>query len=409
VVVDARIPTRGWGGVQQVAIGLATGHASVAASDVDLLYVCYPDGPEWLLPNGVGKTQMRIVAAPPPPPSAKSWAARNLHWLRGAYHALSPTPPIPTSNGYFESLAPDIVHFPHQSAFLTGVMSIYHPHDLQHLHLPEYFTKREIRIRESRFRAFCNQAALVAVGTTWVRDDVIRAYGLPPEKIGVVPLAPVVGRYPELDHVATLKLQRDRRIPDRFCFYPAQTWPHKNHEMLLKSVARLRAKDGLSVPLVFSGAETSYIRHLRRIAANLGIADYVRWLGFVEPAQLRALYRLATCVVVPTLFESASFPIFEAFECGVPVACSNVTALPKQVGDAAIIFDPRSVDEIAAAINLIWTDTRLREDLARRGKARIAAFSWERTARLFTAHYRRLAGRDLTEKDHALLAAEPII
>lgn len=409
VAVDARVPTRGWGGVQQVVIGLASGHSGVAAPDIELSYVCYPDGPEWLSPHVGSAARLHVVTAPPPPPSAKSWAAQNLHWLRGAYHAIAPVPPIPRSDGYFESLAPDIIHFPHQSAFLTEVKSIYHPHDLQHLHLPQFFTKRELRIRDSRFRAFCSQAALVAVGTSWAREDFVRAYGLPQGQVGVVPLAPIVDSYPELDRAATATFRRDRDLPEEFCFYPAQTWPHKNHELLLKAVALLRDKRGLAVPLVFSGVETPHARHLRRLTLDLGLSGTVRWLGFVEPAQLRALYGLARCVVVPTLFESASFPIFEAFECGVPVACSNVTALPKQVGDAAVVFDPHSVEEIGAAIERLWTDARLREDLVKRGRARVAEFTWARTARLFVAHYRRLAGRGFSVDDQALLEAEPII
>jgi glycosyltransferase involved in cell wall biosynthesis len=114
-------------------------------------------------------------------------------------------------------------------------------------------------------------------------------------------------------------------------------------------------------------------------------------------------------VVVPTLFESASQPIFEALSSGVAVACSNVTATPRQVGDAAIIFDPYSVDEIAAAVKRLWTDARLRQGLVERGKARIAQFSWELTARHFAAYYRLLTGHSVSAEDRTLLSADPII
>jgi glycosyltransferase involved in cell wall biosynthesis len=302
-----------------------------------------------------------------------------------------------------------MVHFPHQSAFVTGVKSIYQPHDLQHLHLPQFFTKREIKIRESRFRAFCDQASLVVVGTTWARDDVVCAYDLPLEKVAVIPLAPVIDAYPELGAVEVERLRTDLQLPHEFCFYPAQTWPHKNHEALLRAVALLRKRDGLVVPLVFSGSATPYLGRLQALVDELGLKDVVNWVGFVEPGQLRALYRLARCVVVPTLFESASYPIYEALSAGVAVACSNVTAIPKQVGDAAIIFDPHSVDDIAAAIKRLWTDIELRQELVRRGRARIAEFSQERTARLFIAQYRRLAGRELSVEDQGLVSADPII
>jgi glycosyltransferase involved in cell wall biosynthesis len=409
VVVDARVPAQGWGGVQQVVIGLAAGLTVLAPSDLEIFYLCYPDGPAWLRPYVDSTQRFKFVAAAPAPPAAKSWASRNLPWARRVYHALMSPPPVPHSDGSLEALSPDIVHFPTQAAFLTGVTSIYHPHDLQHLHLTQFFSRREIMTRESHYRAFCKQAALVAMATSWGRDDILRAYSLAPDKVAVVPLAPVIDKYPQLNEAELQSLRADLRLPSDFCFYPAQTWPHKNHERLLRAVSQLRRSTGLVVPLVFSGSATPYRDHLMRVVDELGLGDDVRWVGFVDPGQLRGLYRLARCVVVPTLFESASQPIFEALSSGVALACSNVTAAPRQVGDAALVFDPYSVDEIAAAVKRLWTDPGLRQRLAERGSERIAQFSWDRTARHFAAYYRLLTGHTLSAEDRALLSADPII
>jgi len=111
--------------------------------------------------------------------------------------------------------------------------------------------------------------------------------------------------------------------------------------------------------------------------------------------------------VIPTLFEAASFPLWEAFQAGVPAACSNVTSLPEQAGDAALVFDPRDERAIAAAIEQLWTDHELRLVLAIRGRQRVAAFTWERTARTFRALYRQCAGRRLTEDDAASFRPQP--
>jgi glycosyltransferase involved in cell wall biosynthesis len=408
VVIDCRIPAEGWGGVQQVAMGLAEGLTTIAAPDLEVLYQCYPDSPEWLRPYVQSPSQFRLVASPRPQPPARSWVARRIPMARRAYHAVIPPPAVPRSDGSLEALEPDIVHFPHQAAFLTRIRSVYHPHDLQHLHLPQFFSRRDIRTRETQYRAFCNQASLVAMATTWGRDDILRAYHLPPEKVAVVALAPIVDRYPEVTRAALNEVRSELHLPDEFAFYPAQTWPHKNHEMLLRAAARLRSRD-LVVPLVFSGAQTGYQEKLIRLADELGVSADVRWVGFVRPAQVRALYRLARCVVVPTLFESASQPIFEALSAGVAIACSNVNAAPRQVGDAALIFDPHSVDDIASAIERLWTEPELRRQLVERGKRRIAQFTWERTARHFAAYYRTLSGRELSEEDRELISAEPII
>ena len=403
------MPATGWGGVQQVVIGLAVGLTSTAQEDLDVLYLCYPDGPDWLRPYVSSADQFRFVATPPAPAAGRSFVAQKVPFARKIYHAVKPPPPLPRSDGTLERLEPALVHFPHQSAFLTQVPSIYQPHDLQHLHLPQFFTRYEFRHRERQYRAFCAQASLVAMASTWGREDILRAYRLPPDKVAVVPLAPVVDRYPDLSREELQAVRSRHGLPEAFAFYPAQTLPHKNHERLLRAVAQLRERDKLVVPLVFSGAETAHRDHLVKVASELGLSDDIRWLGFVSPAEVRALYSLARCVVVPTLFESTSQPIFEALSAGVPVVCSNVTATPRQVGDAAVIFDPHSIDEMAGAIRRVWTDPNLRDDLIARGKKRIAQFTWERTARHFGAYYRRIGGRELSAHDQALLSAEPII
>jgi len=409
VVVDARIPAVGWGGVQQVVIGLAAGHTSIAQSDLEILYLVYPDGPDWLRPYVASKEQFQTVRAPASPRRSRQLLSQQVPGLRSVYHAIMPPPPVPVSDGSLEALEPEIVHFPHQAAFLTAVRSIYQPHDLQHLHLPQFFTPRDRATRDLHYQAFCEQASLVAMGSTWGREDILRAYGLPPQKVAVVPLAPVVDRYPALRRTELEKVSAELRLPEHFCFYPAQTWPHKNHARLLEAVAQLRDRQQLIVPLVFSGAETDYRRHLDSLIKRLGLGPQVTWVGYVRPSQVRALYRLARCVVVPTLFESASQPVFEALSAGVAVACSNVTATPRQVGDAAIVFDPYVVDQIADAVQRLWTDPGLRVELVRRGKRRIADFTWERTAHHFSAYYRLLSGNNLTGRDQALLNAEPII
>lgn len=95
--------------------------------------------------------------------------------------------------------------------------------------------------------------------------------------------------------------------------------------------------------------------------------------------------------------------MWEAFLAGAPVACSAVTSLPEQAGDAALLFDPDRPEEMAGAIARLWTDAALRERLIARARERVAEFTWDRTARTFRAHYRRLMGRWLAPDDRELL------
>jgi glycosyltransferase involved in cell wall biosynthesis len=115
------------------------------------------------------------------------------------------------------------------------------------------------------------------------------------------------------------------------------------------------------------------------------------------------LYRLSQFLVMPTFYEADSNPIHEAWFEDVPVASSNVTALPDQVKDGGILFDPQDVRAIAAAVARLATNEALREELRQRGRRRAKDFSWERTAKAYRAVYRRAADFPLTEEDHWLL------
>jgi glycosyltransferase involved in cell wall biosynthesis len=316
-------------------------------------------------------------------------------------------PPLPRSDGFVERAGMDVVHFPIQNAFLTDLPSIYHPHDLQHVHLPQFFTARARAGRDSSYRAFCDQAQVVAVMSSWGRDDVMNSYGLPAEKILVVPWAPVVD-------TSSTTAQDGRAVADRqgvggpFALYPARCWPHKNHLRLLEALALLRRK-GLEIPVVLTGSQEGLDGSVAAAVQTLGLQDLVVFTGFVSPAELAGLYLAATLLVFPSLFEGWGLPILEAMNAGLPVVCSNVTCLPAIAGDAALICDPWSVQSIADSIARVWQDEALRERLAAAGRARAALFSWDHSARILRACYRKLAGRELSEADRAILAAPPIV
>jgi glycosyltransferase involved in cell wall biosynthesis len=415
VCIDARILTGTLGGVEQFVIGLAHGLSRLGDSDEEYLLLALPGADDWLKPyvggacriiHGTGATRQPAWARHlNAPPAARAFARRVLSPLinRRAAGEL----PLPHSDGTAERAGAHLIHFPTQGAFLTELPSIYHPWDLQHLHLPQFFSPEAIRARERSYRAFCAQASMVAVASRWHARDVVNHYGLPEEKVRVVPAAPVLSAYaPPTEE--DLRAAREKfALPENFIFYPAQTWEHKNHLALLDALARLRDREGLRVPLVSSGKLTDFYPRIEERARELGLDGQIKFLGFVSTTELQALYRLCRLVVFPTKFEGFGMPLMEAFLAGAPVASSNVTSLPEQAGDAALLFDPDRAEEIAAAVSRLWTDDALRRTLAARGRERVSLFTYERTARLFRAHYRRLAGRGLNEEDRALLDAPP--
>jgi glycosyltransferase involved in cell wall biosynthesis len=111
---------------------------------------------------------------------------------------------------------------------------------------------------------------------------------------------------------------------------------------------------------------------------KLGLSDKVCHLGYVEQDDLQAIYELATALVMPSLFESVSIPIYEAFQVGTPVMASNILAIPEQVGDAGLLFDPTSVASIKEAILRVTGDPEAARQLGKRGQDRMSAMTPER-------------------------------
>lgn len=412
VCIDARLYSGAFGGVEQVVIGLASGLAQLESAAESYYFLVYEDSKDWLLPYLPANANLLTTAPPQPVPQRSKWhlkvrtKAANIVG-KGRELGLIPQVKIhpPMSDGTIESTDIAVVHFPRQGAFLTSVPSIYHPHDLQHVHLPQYFKPQTLHEREMHHRAFCNQAQIVAVASQWVKADIISHYGLSSAKVNIVPLAPPLSAYNHATDDEINLVANAYQLPEVFIFYPAQTWEHKNHVRLLEALAILRDEYNLVVHFVSSGTLSNYYQVIKAQVRKLHLEEQVRFLGFVSPHDLHCLYSLSTAVVIPTLFEAASFPLWEAFLAGRPAACSNVTSLPEQAGDAALVFDPYNSREIAKSIYKIVTDPNLRQELAEKGRNRVAKFTWERTARHFRAHYRRLGKRELSAEDISLLAS----
>lgn len=400
-VVDARGRLGEDGGVDQVLVGILSGISQLDDGDESYIFLGDPGSSDWLREFVGPRCRFEVVTDRPPPvrPAVVRPLIRSVSRSRLALSipGLRPPPP-PMSDGTVERLSADVVHFPRQRAFLTRVPSIYLPHDLQHRHHPEFFTARDIERRERWYPTFCRQATLVTVMTQATRTDVAEAYGIDPKKIAVVSWPPSFAATPRLSSTEIEDIRAELALPPRFAFFPAQTWPHKNHSTLFRAIAVLR-DEGIEVPLVLSGRETPEAKALRRLAEQLQIDGQIRWLGFVASSRVEAAYRSATCVVYPSRFEGWGLPLLEALYFRVPLVCARIDHVPELVGDAALLFDPDDPRALANAIRSIWSD----EVVARRLTSRAAARTWERdwaeVARDFRAQYRYVAGVHLHADD----------
>jgi len=372
---------------------------------------------EWLEPF-VGRNQRLVVRAKPSAgeagPTFASRLKRTLGPLLPAAKRVQQVinierqwPEVPLSDGFYESLGCDVLHITTQNFVVASMPTVYNPHDLQHLHYPQFWPPEVIAWRETIYPTGCRLAKTVVVGSQWIKDDVVRQYRVDPDKVQVIPEGPPVDFYaePQADFLASVARKHELEQP--FLLYPAVTWPHKNHVRLIEALAHLRDRYGMSVRLVCTGARwDAFWPSVQARLDELELKDQVRFLGFLPEDELRAIMRLSRALVMPSLYEACSLPVFEAWLEGVPVACSNAVALPDQVMDAGVMFDPNSVESIAEAVRSLLLDDALCEKLKALGERRATDFSWQRTAEGYRAAYRRAAGRPLGARDLDLLARD---
>jgi glycosyltransferase involved in cell wall biosynthesis len=403
--LDVRVPAGQWGGIQQMVEGLARGLSGLEGDD-EFIFIGFEDAAGWLeplldggcrrveVPRSHGQSLQRRAY------DAASWrlpGAKRLIGTVGQRLGRFATP-IPTSDGFLESLGVDVVHFVTPQAYLTAVPSVYQVMDLLQEHLPGFFTSLHRRYRQVTYRAFSDQATIISTMADWTRSDIVARLEQQRSKVAVVPLPPAVT--PQT--VQPLAPRDLKNLADRFILYPAQTWVHKNHLALLEAMARI-VESGSSIDLVCTGRLTEHFTALQRRVEELHLSGRVRFLGYVDQSELAWLYQHATALVFPTLFEGWGIPIVEAFAWDLPVACSAIPVLDEVAGKAAARFDPNDTSSITEAINRVTTDTELRRKLVVGGRARLESLTWDRTARTFRAVYRRAAGLPPTIEDTAHL------
>ncbi|MBM3782785.1 MAG: glycosyltransferase [Acidobacteria bacterium] len=237
--------------------------------------------------------------------------------------------------------------------------------DIQHEIHPEFFEPGILEWRRANYAPTARNADALFTLSHHAKQTIVDAYHADPEKIHVVHLD-ADDRFREPAN------SPPPEFPEPYLFFPANFWPHKNHENVLRALALTEG-----VHLVLSGAPDGWER-VRSLAAALGLTERVHYAGYVDRAQVPGLYRRSAALLFATQFEGFGIPILEAFHCGTPVITSDRGSCVEVAGDAAILVDPFSPESIAAGIRRILNEAGLREELNARAAARIPEFSWAR-------------------------------
>ena len=260
----------------------------------------------------------------------------------------------------------EAIHFP----LTTNVPPVKAPavttvHDVAHELFPQYFSASERAYRRLVYHRGARKSRLVIVPTEHVKQTVQARLGIPENRIRTIMHG--------LDH-ERFKPGSGEREP--FLLYPANRWPHKNHDRLIEAFGLMR-KERPELRLVLTGAGHEHSKPV----------DGVDIRGHVSPAELVRLYQTAAALVFPSLYEGFGQPPLEAMACACPVASAWTGSLPDVCGEAARLFDPSSPAAIAEAIDDVLAHS---SDYAAKGLRHAARFEWGRTASEHEAVYREL-------------------
>lgn len=284
----------------------------------------------------------------------------------------------------------DLVHDPNGIApFLAlppATRRIVTIHDAIPLVHPE--THNRIDIWRYRFMLpySARRSDLVLTDSDQSGRDIVRHLRVPENKLRVIPLG-IEARFSPVDDLAVRRRVLDRySITRPYLLYIGGINARKNVARLLEAYARVR-QDYPDLCLVIGGQRQWKTGAIDTAIERLALADDVHFTGYLNDADLPALYSAAKAFVWPSLYEGFGIPPLEAMACGTPTITSNSSSLPEVVGDAALMVDPYDVTALAQAIARVLTDGALRADLRRRGRNRAAQFTWERTARATLAAY----------------------
>ncbi len=301
----------------------------------------------------------------------------------------------PDMRDWFRECGIDLMLYPspHRLSFESGIPFVMAIHDLQHLlqpEFPEVSADGEWRRREYVLRNAGKSAALLIAESRIGREDILAAYGpygVEPDRVHVLPYLYDATLDAQAAR-ACLECVRERyTLPDRYLFYPAQFWPHKNHLRLVEALGLLRREHDLIIPLVLTGPSRlrassgsgeireRVVAEMELRCAALGLDGQVRTLGYVSDEEIAGLYAGAVALVMPTFFGPTNIPFLEAWSLGCPVLTSRIRGIVEQVGDAAVTVDPKSVEGIADGIRELWTDEPLRQTLIAKGRSRVRSYT----------------------------------
>ncbi|MEK7833528.1 MAG: glycosyltransferase family 1 protein [Acidobacteriota bacterium] len=286
----------------------------------------------------------------------------------------------------------DVLHVQYTAPPFCSVPVVATIHDLAFEHMPETFTRRGSFQLKLTVRRTAQRAVRIATVSEYSRQDLLRTYKLPPEKVAVTYNGIDAHFTAQASPNETEDVQQRFGISRDYLLAVGSLQPRKNLVRLVRAYAKLRTENENFQPqLVIVGRKLWLADEIFAEVRRQEWADDVILTGYASDEDLPKLYRQATAFVYPSLFEGFGLPPVEAMACGTPVVTSNVSSLPEVTGEAALLIDPLDQGSIEAALLEIMGDQGLRARLREQGIKQAGKFTWraaaEKTLQLYRESY----------------------
>jgi len=263
------------------------------------------------------------------------------------------------------------IHEPLDIPYITIVW------DLQHRlqpWFPEVSEKGLWYGREIRYIQILQRATYIIAGTKAGKEEIANFYGISKERIKILPHPTPYFALKGNENRKNNDIYNKFEMTTKYLIYPAQFWSHKNHANILSALKLVREKYKVPLSIVFVGSDKGNLSYIQKMIVDLHLSDGVHILGFVSRDDLECLYRNAFALLYLSFFGPENLPPLEAFALGCPVIASNVSGAEEQLGNAALLVDPKNPEKIAETIFNLYNSLDLRKTLIENGSER--AKSW---------------------------------
>jgi len=277
----------------------------------------------------------------------------------------------------------DLIHFPNfiLRPFREGkaVVTI---HDLSFIRMPEFIEKKNLQFLKRWIPYSLERASRILVVSEFTKRELIELFSVPEEKIVVAPNGVSNEFAPVTDEQELNLVKAKYQLPSEFLLAVGTLEPRKNLSLIIEALSHIKEQGNFVPPLVLVGPPgwNNEFSRLKKLVQEKGLQESVRFLFYVDRADMVAIYSAAKILLFPSLYEGFGLPVLEAFACATPVISTNAASLPEVTGEAATLLPPTDPQEWSRAIETLWEDATKQKESVLKGVEQAKKFTWEQTA-----------------------------